>query len=428
LKLLNKNNLYYLTFSLLSCFAIGIAFYIVTEYLIYEEVENRLRVEKRDFEDYVAKNKGDWDNSCYFVENKISLRPVIEYADNKEVFTDTLLYDKYSGQLIPFRQLSFYSSLGYKYYHITIRKSLIESDKLLKYLTITILTLLTIAFSIMYLVQRRISRNIWRPFYNTLVKIKSFDLSKNKELVLESGNIFEFKELNQELEKMSNKMSIDYRNLKEFTENASHEIQTPLAIINAKVEELIQDRNLSEKEIYLINDIHNSSMRISKLIHALLLISKIENAQFPGTECIDFKVLFYKKLEEFEDIFKLHKLTIEYNVQGDFIFEMNPDLADILLTNLIGNSVKHNSKEGKISILLTDTGFEISNTGPALDIDPSLIFQRFKKGKQRQDSSGLGLAIVKQICLNYDLRIDYRYIDGLHVIHVAHGLKPLPHP
>lgn len=422
MKLLNKNNLYYFIFSLTACIAIGISFYLVTKHLIYEEVESRLLVEKRDFEDYVKKNGGVWHNSCYFVEDKIHLVPVDPPTTviSKDLrFTDTLLYDEFSKDLIRFRQLSFYKKLENKYYLVHLRKSLLESDKLLKYLTVTILSLLSVAFSVMYFIQRKMSENIWYPFYNTLNKIKSFDLRKDNELDLGSTSIYEFNELNKVIERMSKKIKQDYSSLKEFTENASHEIQTPLALINARVEELIQSRNLSEKELHLINEIHASSLRLSKLGSALLLLSKIENDQFEHWEPINFERLIKKKLEEFEEIFRHRGLSVELVTEGSLVLNINTILADMLLTNLIGNAVKHNLSKGRIRIALWSTGFKISNTGLPLTEDPSSLFQRFKKGKHKSDSSGLGLAIVQQICISYNLSVSYTYENNLHVLQIS---------
>jgi signal transduction histidine kinase len=397
--------------------AIAVAFYMVTEYLIYEEVESRLKSEKRDFVDYVKRNNGVWYNSCYFVENKIDLQPVSQAPVlTIENFSDTLLIDKYSDEHVPFRQIHFYSKMGDQYFHVSIRKSLLESDKLLRYLTTTIFILLSVAFSIMYFFQRRNSKKIWNPFYKTLLKIKSFELAKDKELQLQSGGIYEFEELNSVLQKMSRKMRQDYKGLKEFTENASHEMQTPLALINIRAEELIQSKTLTEKEIYLINDIYNSSARISKITQSLLLLSKIENEQFTEKKPIDFDYLLQLKISEFEEIFHHSQLKIKYEKKEKFLFEMNADLADILLTNLISNAVKHNLKHGEITISVFKNGFKISNTGSPLDIDPRQLFLRFKKGKHGKDSSGLGLAIVKQICSNYGLAVDYTYNGQLHIL------------
>lgn len=411
MKLLTKTTLYYLGFSVIIYLSIAVAFYYVTEYLVYEDVETKLLSEKKDFETF-TENNGLWYKSCYFVQNKIEFVPSV-YHDDKVVFIDTLLYDKNNYQLIPFRQVTFYEKLGSDYYKIHIRKSLIESDKLLKYLTYTLLILMVIGLSVTYFVQRWISKGIWKPFNNTLSKVKSFKLTKEQELELSYSNIYEFEELNGVLNKMVRKMQKDYKNLKEFTQNASHEMQTPVALINARVEELIQSKNLTDKQVYLIQEINNSSNRISKLTQGLLLLSKIENRQFQEIKNVDFDVLIKRKIEELEELFSHKQLKVEYEKNGNFVFYINPDLADVLLNNLIANAIKHNFFGGTIIIKLSDDGFEIINTGDTLSIDPKTMFQRFRKGKTSL-STGLGLAIVKQICDVYGLSIEYYYQNKLH--------------
>ena len=420
MKLLTKTTLYYLSFSVAIYLSIAVAFYLVTEYLIYEDVETRLISERTDFKSFIT-NNGLWYKSCYFVQNKIEFKPST-YHDDKDVFTDTLLYDRNSDKFIPFRQLVFYTKLGTDYYKISIRKSLLESDKLLRYLTYTMLALLVLGSSIMYFVLRRISGGIWRPFYDTLSRIKSFKLTKEQELELKASSIFEFEELNQVLNKMARKMQKDYKSLKEFTQNASHEMQTPVALINARVEELIQSKNLTEKQVYLVKEINNSSNRISKLTEGLLLLSKIENRQFSQLKDINFDELIRRKIEELEELFLHRHLKVEYEKKGDFVFQINPDLADILLNNLIGNAIKHNFYAGKIVIQLSNSGFEIMNTGDELSIDPKSLFQRFRKGKTSL-SSGLGLAIAKQICDSYGLEIEYYYKSKLHHMKVTRSAQ-----
>ena len=383
--------------------------------MIYSEVETRLVVERKDFEHFIEIH-GMWEESCYFVEDKITLKAVSGMPELYPVFKDTLLSNRYNQQLVPFRQYSFLSRIDGKMYKVSIRKSLIESDKLLKFITGTMLLSLSIGLLLLFLFQRRISKKLWKPFYETLSKAKSFEVNEGKGLVLEPGDIFEFNELNSELAKMTDKISRDYKNLKEFSENASHEIQTPLAMINSRVEELIQEKDFTTNQMAWIQDIHESTMRLSKLNHALLLLSKIDNGQFYEHERIDIGQLVEVKLMAFEEIFNLKAIKAEYRKTDDFIVEINGTLADILITNLINNAVKHNFKDGKIFITVSANQFTIKNTGEPLHTDPQTLFERFRKQNQSSNSLGLGLAIVKKICGLYNLEIEYSFIDGFHTI------------
>ncbi|HTF16715.1 MAG TPA: HAMP domain-containing sensor histidine kinase [Chryseolinea sp.] len=418
MKLLGRTNLYYIAFSLLTYVVIASSFYVLVERMIYREVEDRLKVERRDFEHYVRLH-GVWEESCYFVEDKITLISVSDTLKSLPLFKDTLMDNRYNQQLIPFREHTFYCAVGGELYKVSIRKSLIESVSLLKSITLAMLVTLSVGLALLYIFQRRFSKVLWRPFYQTLAKAKAFDVSNGSALSLTPEPIFEFNELNSELVKMTEKISRDYRNLKEFTENASHEIQTPLALINSRVEELIQERNVSTNQMSWIQDIHESTLRLSRLNHALLLLSKIENGQFYEREVVDVNALIDAKLASIEEIFTLKGITVSISQAGSLRLEMNGTLADVLFTNLLTNAVKHNAGQGKIDILIDDHQFVIENSGEALKGDPGVLFERFQKQNQASNSLGLGLAIVKKICDIHSLRISYTYREYLHTFRLT---------
>lgn len=418
MKLLARTNLYYIFFSAITYVLVAGAFYFVVEYVVYQEVEKRLIVERHDFENFVSAH-GMWEESCYFVENKISLVALNTAEPYVPIFKDTALYDRYSQQLVPFREYSFTANIRNIPYRVSIRKSLIESNELLMFITGTMLVLLSVGLLLLFLFQRRISKTIWKPFYQTLAQAKGFGLNDGQGLKLEQQHIFEFNELNAVLEKMTTKMTLDYRNLKEFTENASHEIQTPLALISSRVEELIQQKNFTPGQMYWIQNIHEATLRLSRMHQALLLLTKIDNGQFYEHEHVNLGAIAEKKLNEWEELFQLKNLSVNIEKTGDFAIEMNPVLADILVSNLIGNAQKHNIAGGSVTIRITPGGLVLINTGPPLSTDPDRLFHRFTKQNQASESLGLGLAIVKRICENYNLTIRYTYQASLHTMTVS---------
>ena len=418
MKLLGRTSLYYIAFSLVTYVVIAGSFYVLIERMIYSEVEDRLKVERRDFEHYVRLH-GVWEESCYFVEDKITLTSVADTLSPVTAFKDTLMDNRYNRQLIPFREHSFYSSVGNALYKVSIRKSLIESKSLLKSITIAMLLTLSVGLLVLYLFQRRFSKVLWRPFYQTLAKAKAFDVSDGSPLKLSPEPIFEFNELNTELVKMTEKISLDYRNLKEFTENASHEIQTPLALINSRVEELIQEKNVASNQMAWIQDIHESTLRLSRLNQALLLLAKIENGQFYEREPINVNALMASKLASFEEIFNLKGIQVSFRETGTLILQMNGPLADILFNNLLNNAVKHNIKQGRIDVLVEPQRLVIENTGPELKVEPEVLFERFRKHNPSSNSLGLGLAIVRKICDVHKLTIQYTHSGQRHALEVS---------
>jgi len=424
-KLLAKTNRYYIFFSVITYLIIAGTFYLVVQYVIYRDIEKRLQVERKDFETYVAKT-GSWDTSCYFIEDKIDLTQVRDTLKKLPLFEDTELPNRYTGEPVRYREIKFYTTLHNAFYLVRIRKSLIESDELLTFITATMLVFLSAALLLLFWFQKSISQTIWKPFYQTLAAVKTFDLKKDETLALNRSEIFEFRELNEVFLKMSDKMRRDYRNLKEFTENASHEIQTPLALINARVEELIQEEDLSKKQVYWIQEIHKSSIRLSKLNQALLLLSKIENEQFHETKIINLGNMVKSKIAEYDDIIEHRHLKIIIKEKQEYYISMNPDLADILISNLVGNAIKHNQPAGLIKISVYQNRLEILNTGKLLSTEPGELFNRFKKDKSSAGSLGLGLAIVREISAYYKLGITYQNKGKLHRFTLSQSNKKIP--
>ncbi|MBL0741180.1 sensor histidine kinase [Chryseolinea lacunae] len=418
MKLFDRTNFYYIVFSVVIYILVGVSFYLVVERVIYQEVEDRLKVERRDFENFIGVH-GVWDESCYFVENKIELTPLNDTLQQFAAFKDTLLYNRYNNEYVPFREYSFARTVNGVPHKVSIRKSLIESKKLLKSITGIMMVVLSLGLLILFIFQRRIARRIWAPFYDTLTRARSFDLNEGKGLSLTKEQIFEFNELNSVLNKVTDKIARDYTSLKEFTENASHEIQTPLALINSRVEELIQQRNFSDEQMRWIQDIYQSALRLSKLHQALLLLSKIEHGQFFESETMDLGRLIEQKLEEFEEIFNHKALRVSVTLTEPFTVQMSPVLADVLITNLLNNAVKHNVQGGEINIVVSAAGVALSNTGASLTTNPERLFERFKKQNQTSASLGLGLAIVKKICDSYHLTINYGVNQNLHTLQLG---------
>lgn len=467
MKLLTKTNRVYLSFSVGIYLLTALAFYAIIKLVIYDEVESRLLVEKRDFEAYIQAHNS-WQGG-YFVENKISVIPVTNALPTED-FKDTLILNRYDHELVPFRELTYYTRINGQAHRVSIRKSLIQSYRLIEVITVSMVAFLSLLFLCSFWFQSRLSGQLWQPFYNTLAKVRKFDLSSSTPLHLPAEEITEFNELNDVLQKMSEKLHQDYQSLKEFTENASHEIQTPLALINARVEQLIQSETLTESQSYWLDEIYRASRRMSKLNQGLLLLAKIENRQFADVDLVDLYVLITEKLYDMEEILQHKQLRVFTKGTATFPRMLPVTLADVLLSNLVSNAIKHNVTGGLIRIESTTDQLCISNTGPAPTIAPDRLFERFKKGRDATscvsatphddrsvspaphdkegiekngegdakycvsttttnnteenapkhyvptNSIGLGLAIVKQIGDSYGLTISYTYAEGEHRI------------
>ena len=202
--------------------------------------------------------------------------------------------------------------------------------------------------------------------------------------------------------------------MKEFTANLTHEIQTPLAIIRSKTDLLLQDSDCTEQQMIVATEINSETVRLSKLVKALNLLTKLDHNQFSERQSIDIEQIIKSKLEIFEDFIESKKLSIDLLIKEKTVTEMSPELADILFVNLIKNAIRHNIERGKIEIVLDGHKFSIINTGPDIDFEPEILFDRFMKLSQTSESLGIGLSIAKKICDYYSFGISYIHKKGLH--------------
>lgn len=239
-------------------------------------------------------------------------------------------------------------------------------------------------------------------------------MSENKQVHFEKTGISEFDQLNTTLQEMIEKMQADFVNLREFTENASHEIQTPLAIIKSKLEMMLNDPALSSAQHLQLNEIFETVNRLSRMNETLLLLSKIENRQFIEKTDLDFSSLIKSRLANLEELIEMKRITLSLNLASPFIVSIHPMLADVLINNLLSNALKHNGTHGEILISSENNRIVFSNTGPLLTIDPLNIFKRFVKQGNSSSSNGLGLAIADEICKSNHLTLEYTYQNKLH--------------
>jgi signal transduction histidine kinase len=256
-------------------------------------------------------------------------------------------------------------------------------------------------------------KKLWRPFYETIAAMKSFKISQGKKLTLPETDIDEFVFLKDNLDETIKNAQQEYHLLKEFTENASHEFQTPLAIIRSRLDLLIQDEQLSTRQTELLTNTYGAITKLSRLNQSLLLLTKIENNQFPEVEFINLRQKLEEKIEQLNELWTGIDISIHSNLE-DTIIQSNPALVDILLNNLLSNASKHNIKGGSIYIKLNTTNLIIENTGQPKALDAQRLFRRFYKEEQHHSSNGLGLSIVKEICEKARMQIKYTYTDQRH--------------
>ena len=226
-------------------------------------------------------------------------------------------------------------------------------------------------------------------------------------MYFENAEIDELKKLTEVLKKMSIKISGDFNDQKEYTENVSHEIQTPLAIISSKADELLQSENLKKEEMEQLEIIMNTTSRLAKINQALILLTKIDNSFYTDQSVISIDKIIHEKLDFFSDLILERKISLKINIYNGLDYKMNRYLADTLFLNIIKNAIMHNNQNGSIDIVLEGNLLQIINTGQKL-LNKENIFKRFVRSNNK-DSLGIGLSIVKKICNFYYIDIDYSF-------------------
>ncbi|MFN0032239.1 MAG: sensor histidine kinase [Flavobacteriales bacterium] len=415
MKLLTRTSIYYLLLSAVLFAIAAVAFFFFLKQELDEDFTENIYLEKEFVEEFVK-------DSLRLPQSELRMGITLSFEETAteivEVLSDTMLMMPWEEELQPYRQLTFTVELHEQWYAATLSSPMVESDDLIEKISLSLAIIALALLAVLFLLTRWLSKRMWRPFFYTLNTLKSFDVNKKDIPVFREESISEFNTLNRELQLLTQRISADYHNLKEFTENASHEMQTPLAIICAKLELLIQSNSLSQEQMKLVQESFETTNRLSKLNQSLLLLSKIENRQFHETTSVNLIAAIENKLEQLAELIAFKNLRVEKKFHERPMLLLNSHLADILLSNLLGNAIKHNLEDGEILIEVSSNALIISNTGRKLEAEPQKMFERFQKNNPSQDAVGLGLAIVKQICDVNDYTITYTASSERHRLQV----------
>jgi signal transduction histidine kinase len=398
----------------------GALLYLTIKKVTYRQIDNSLITEKTIIQDQIKKTDTIPDFEANF-GHQIEVKLLGYQVRNYQSIKDTDIYDPDSDSFIPYRYIyAKGNNVEKKGFIITIYQTLSEKNELLQAISLYMFFLFFSLLLISILINYLIARKLWRPFYDSVRIAGKFDIQADKPLVLPETDIVEFNQLNVVFDNMTRKMRNDYLNLKEFSENASHEIQTPLAVIRSKADLLMQQKNLNKESINLVKSINEATTKLLKLNQGLLLISKIENQVFHEKKMVSLKQIAESGLNNYKEIMQLKKIKVEFDSTDDAMVEMNEVLADVLISNLLSNAVRFNVDSGFIKCHIDDTSFTISNSGFPMTIDPEDLFKRFHKNSEQSQLVGLGLSIVKKISESYGMSVAYTCYNSIHKIELKY--------
>jgi len=420
-KLLTLTSLNYLIiFFVLTLFFFAV-FYISIRREVYKSTDEVLYNRKKHVTE-LFKSRGGTVSDDVFTYDNFSIRPVAGTAQQSDRYSDTLIFEPVDHEWDEYRKLSSTFELAGRTYRLEIVNARLETHEIVDSIIQSLTVVFILMVAVFYFTTRYFSKRLWQPFYSTLRKLNDFEVDKMQGIDLTVSRIEEFTLLNKSILELTERTRNSFINQKQFIENASHEMQTPLAITLSKLELLIEDPHLTEPQSEIIQALINSTQRLAKLNKTLLLLSKIENQQFMEKEEVRLKPLFEEILTYFEEQKENLHLSVTMEIQQDAAVIANPVLVDLLFTNLVKNAFSHNILHGSVHLIVDNKTCTISNSSSGEAIPEGKLFQRFYKQSVYKDSWGLGLALVKKICALNQWTISYKEQEGIHSFTVQYRI------
>lgn len=414
MKFLTKINRNYLILLTVTLVVVTVsAFFILNKILLHNTRRNL--IEQATLIKKQIEEKSELPNIYPIIEVKKDTKNSV----TKPSFKKILIKNAKENEVEEYLEYSNRIEVKNNFYSIKLRESTFESEDLVSILTASLGILLLSVLIITFFVSKKINKTVWKDFEKNLRQIEQFSFAANKPLQLLKSDIEEFDRLNKVVNNLTEKLKTDYLSLKEFSENASHEIQTPLSIVLLNLEEVLQ-QDLNEETFKKVLTSINALKRLSTLNQCLILLTKIENKQFIADKTIIFNEIVTRKTEEFSSIFETKNIRVKLELLNDFTVNINEQLAEILINNLFSNAIKHNVNNGEIHVFISEDEFKICSSGEQNSLNDDTIFERFTKGNSK--SFGLGLAIVKNICETNQLEIHYSQ-NELHCFSITRKTK-----
>jgi signal transduction histidine kinase len=420
MKLANQT-LKYLAVSVLVVIALwSTIFYLFMLEVIHDNIDEELENQKRLIIQELA-SEAIVSPDLEFGINNYKVREISEQQaiNMQNVYKDTMLYmqddDDPEPELEPVRMLTTAFEHKGHYYELSIINSMIEESDLIKNLFYSVLILFVLLVVSIVSINKVVIERLWSPLYHFLDQLTKFRLGKSDDKPAMNTNIMEFKDLQFAVTTLIRHNEEIYEQQKQFIGNASHELQTPLAIMINKLEMVAETEGLQPEQANAIAEVLNTAERLVRLNKSLLLLTKIENRQFLNNEDLSLNTLVTHIVEELEDMAAFKNIKIQVQQQLELNLRLDSSLANIMVSNLIRNALFHNIEGGQVDITITENALLVANTSVQEALDAEQVFSRFYKSDTSFKGTGLGLAIVQAICHLYGFEISYHYDNSRHI-------------
>lgn len=416
---LHNQSLTYLSISILIIISIwGTVFYFNMLGDVHHSIDEGLS----NFKSLIIQ-KSDQDTTLLsggtFTRGNYSVTPITksQALSTYDQYSDTTIFMPTEDDYAPMRMLTTAFENHNTYYQLKVISSKVEEDELIESLFWSIIGLYVVLIISIILINTIVLKRLWKPFYNLVHQLQYYRVDRNDPPPDIHTSTEEFVQLKEATDTLTRHALDAFNNQKQFTENAAHELQTPLAVATNKLELLLEKGSLDATDAETVTQTMRIISRMIQLNKSLLLLSKIENRQFIQQQDQSVNQIVNQIVNDLEEFVAYKEITVGIEASADITIKMDPTLAQILISNLIRNAIFHSNNGGMVKISITDATLSISNTAENLALDSRVIFKRFYKDAKNQQSTGLGLAIVKAICQVYHYNVSYSF-DGMHCFRI----------
>ncbi|MFR9650218.1 MAG: HAMP domain-containing sensor histidine kinase [Rikenellaceae bacterium] len=393
---------------------------VIFYYIIVDEVNDETDDVLEDYSVMIIQNflsgeqmptNDNGSNSTYY------LRPVsrdsLAIAKSEQGFSNEDIYIKYKGESEPARVLrQVFMDADGNYYQVRVLTPTIDSDDLVEAIYRSLVALFLLLLILTLLINIFAIKSALNPLDRFMMWLHNSSVENSLLPSIERGNVREINELIAAVESFAQRSQYAFEQQKEFIGNASHELQTPIAICQNRLE-LLCDSGLTEKQMEDVAECLSTLSRLARLNRSLLMLSKIENGGFESSQ-VDLNALVESSVEQLQELYEHRHISVEVNQSGSAIIQANRELASTMIVNLVKNSYSHNVDGGRIVVDISSESLTVANSGVEGEVDSEKIFTRFYQGKSKSGSAGLGLAITHSICKLYGFKLGYFFADGLH--------------
>lgn len=294
-----------------------------------------------------------------------------------------------------------------------------EKDDLIGTILWWILALYLILLLTVVVIALVVLQKSMRPLYKILNWLNAYTPGKSHSRLSIDTDIHEFRQLEKVTTEATDRSDKAFEKQKQFIGNASHELQTPLAVLGGRIDWMLDNDSLGEESVGELVQMKRELGHIVRLNKTLLLLTKIDNDQFPDQTDVNLSSMVLSQKELYEEIFSSKRISCSVQVPDEpVIIRMNETLASILVTNIIKNAFVHSPEGGTVALTLTENGLVVANSGDS-PLDQGRIFDRFYQGAKKDGSTGLGLALAKTIADRNGLCLTYSYENGMHLFRIG---------